>query len=233
MKIPGWFILIVIAILSGIIFWQYRNNNNVRELSKSNLKAARDSIKTYEIKIGGLNITVSEQNALVLTQKEAIEAGIIEREFLRKLHLTDVIAQATLKGRIKILEDSLALHPDVQIITIKDTSGIYHDYARIPFTLLDINTEQLILSAGMSKDKHPWYNLDVPFSGKLLLSYKRDGLFKSKYPVGIFSSENRNLSISQAEITIIQEKKSFLNSWWVHAAEGALIFKGIERLINK
>jgi hypothetical protein len=198
----------------------------------ANLAASRDSITQSLITINGLKNSVSTRDAIIVTKNEAIKVGLLEQERLKKLHLKEIVTNTELQGRIKILKDSLSLPPGTKIITVKDTDGIYMDYMRIPFTILNEKTKWLTLSAGVRMDKTAWYNLEVPLSGEMTIGYQKTGFLKTK-PVGIFTSENPNLIINQMDITIIQEDKKWFDKWWVHAIGGAAVFEGARILLTK
>ena len=200
-------------------------------MHKRNLIAARDSVRHYSVTINGLKTSVAEKDAIILTKDQAIEAGIIEKDGLKALHMKDLITNASLKGRIKILEDSLKLPKEKEnvYVTIKDTAGIARDYIRIPFTLLDVKNQYLSLNAGMKENKTAYYDLEVPFSGEMSVGYVKSGFLKTK-PVGTFTSSNPYLKINNMDILIIPEKKKWYQSFWIHALAGGAIVEGINLL---
>jgi len=200
-------------------------------LHTRNLKAARDSVRHYSVTINGLNNSVAERDAIILSKDQAIEAGIIEKERLKALHMKELVSNAKLKGEIEIFKDKLKLPRDKEVVfvPVKDTSGISHDYLRIPFTLLDEKEEYISLKAGMNEDKTAFYHLEVPVSGEMSVGYVKAGFLKTK-PVGVFTTKNPYLKVSNMDILITPEKKKWYESFWVHALVGGAAVEGINLL---
>jgi hypothetical protein len=210
---------IVIAIAASFILGKCSTKAE-RDNAVNNLIAARDTVHASVVTINGLTTYVSDQQAVILTQKEALKASELEKEALKKLHLKDVVTNTQLAGEVKVLRDSITILPTVVTITVKDTSGISHDYIRIPFTLLDENGKDLHLLAGMNLNKTAYFSLAVPFRGTMTVGYKKSGLFKTT-PVGIFTSTNPYIHINDLNTVIIQQPKPWYNNFWVHVGIGA------------
>ena len=218
--------LLAIAFVAG-----RSSTQKERSQQQANLIVSRDSTKHYAREIEGLNYNIAQKNAMILTKDQAIAAGLIREEYLKELHLKDIVSIANLEGAIRVLRDSLALQPGTVIITVKDTSGITNDYVRIPFTLLDIKEPYLTLKAGMHKNHTAWFDLKTPVSGKMTIGYQRSGFLKTQ-PVGLFTSLNPYLTINQMDIVIIQEKRKWHSKWWVHAGIGIITYEGIKRIVR-
>ena len=198
----------------------------------NNLEAARDSVHTFIIEVDGLKYKTTQKDAIILSQKDAIAAGILERERLKALHMKEVVANAELKATISILRDSLKIPPETIIITIKDTAGIAHDYVKLPFVLLKENGPDLKLTAGMNKNRTAYYDLKVPVYGEMSIGYVRDGFLKTK-PVGIFTSDNPNLTINSMDILIVKDEKKFYQKTWFHMLTGAILFETAKHYLLK
>jgi hypothetical protein len=212
-----WLILAFLCVLSIGYFTGCNRLKKERALSVANLTAYRDTIQRYSVKIVGLEIFISVKNAIIEDQKDAIRAGLLEKERLKALHLKEIIANTKLESTIKILRDSLKLVPGTTIITVKDTSGVYHSYVKIPFDLLKIKEKYLILNAGMDTNKLAWFDLETPFSGELSIGYQKAGFLKVK-PVGIFTTENPYLKVNSMDALIIKENKKIYQKTWFHVA---------------
>lgn len=221
----GIFIAVMFSsLLMTCHFFGRCSTKRERSQELSNLIAARDSVKQSIVIIEGLQYTVFQKNAIILTKDEAIKAGIIEQERLKKLHFKELITNADLSGTIKVLRDSLKLPLGTVFVTIKDTSGVSRDYVRIPFTLLKIDEKYLSLNAGMNVDRTAWFKLQVPISGEMSIGYVKSGFLKSK-PVGIFTSLNPYLTINNMDILIIKEPKKFYQKTWFHMVAGIAVFE--------
>ena len=238
MKIIDWFkkntaslVLLILIALGASFFLGKCSTRKQLDNQVSNILALRDTVKATIVVINGLSNSVSEKEALILTQKDALDAAILEKERLKKLALSSVVTNADLTGTIKIVRDSLKLIPGYKIITIKDTSGL-HDYMRIPFTLLDEEEENLHLLAGISANKHPYFSLSVPFKGTMTVGWKKAGFLKTQ-PVGIFTTTNPYIHVDDMQVVIIQNPGKWYDKWWVHALGGAVIFETARQLLLK
>jgi hypothetical protein len=198
-----------------------------RDNQMNNLLALQDTVHASVVTINGLKSTVFEKQSLILTQKQAIDVGIVEQERLKKLALKEIATNAELEGTIKVLRDSLKLVPGTTIITVKDSSGITADYVKIPFTLLNEEEKNLHLIAGMNLNKTAYFDLTVPFTGTMTVGYKKAGLFKTT-PVGVFTTTNPYIRINTMDVVIIQQPKDVFSKWWFHMALGAGAFYGIQ-----
>ena len=201
-----------------------------RQQQRQNLIAARDSVHKYEVEINGLKLEVFEQKAIVLSEREAKKAGLLEIEYLKKLHMKEVVTNATLRGTIKVLRDSLDLQPETVIITVKDTSGVTRNYVRIPFKLLNVEEPFLKLSAGMDTSKLAWFDLSTPVTGEMSIGYKKSGFMKTE-PVGIFTTTNKYLTVDQMDILIVEEPKKFVEKKGPQIIGIVIVYELVRRFI--
>jgi hypothetical protein len=213
-------ILAVLIVLSVVFFIGRWSTVKERSRQTANLKASRDSVSFFQFKIGNLEYQASEKDALILSQKEAIKAGILERDYLRKLHLKEVETNTHLKALIKVLRDSLDLPPETIIITIKDTAGISHHYMKIPFQNIKYKDNYLSLNAGVDELKKAWFDLEVPFSGSVTVGYKKNGFLKTK-PIGVFVTDNKHIKVINMDVFINKKEIRWYQRWWVHSLAGA------------
>ena len=224
--------VLIIAVLVISFILGKCSTRNERDNYIGNLIAARDSVKHSLIKIDGLQNSVWEKNAIILGQSQSIEAGIIERDLLKKLHIKDLITNAELSGIIHRQDSLLKLPPNTVFITVKDTSGITHDYVRVPFDLLKLNEKYVSLNAGMDINRKAWYDLSVPFSGNISIGYVKSGFLKMT-PKGIFTTENPYIKINSMDVLIVKEPDKFYNKTWFHLLSGAAIFETIHQIVKK
>jgi len=215
MKKQVWgYLLVAVVIMSGTYFVGRVISKGERDLSARNLMALQDTIHRYQIKVNGLTRDVFEKKALVLSLKDAIKTGVIEKEYWRKLHMSAMVANVKLEGELKAAQDSLDVPPEVQYITVNDSSGIARDYIKIPFKLLDIKQPHLVLGAGMDKNRKAWYNLSIPVVGTVTVGYK------GKTAVGVFASENPLLTITNMNIVINPYKQKWYEKWYITGPAG-------------
>lgn len=224
-------IYLIIAFFAVSFFFGKCSTRNERRQLETNLIVSRDSVKALSYEIEGVKYNSYQKDAIILTEKQAKEAGLIEIERLKKLRIKDVIANAKLEGTIKVLRDSLKLPNEPEYITIRDTSGVTKNYIRYPFTLLDVNEKYLKLSAGMTANKHAWFKSETPLSGEMTIGYQKAGLFKT-VPVGVFTSSNPNLTINQMDIVVTEEKKRMVQRTWFKMLSGVVLFETGRILLN-
>ena len=116
-------LLAILAVLSILGYFWYKDIIKDRERLISNISALNDSISVYKKVIFGKETIIYEKNALILSQKEAIRVGLLEREELRKLNIKNLNEINHLKGIIEIIKDSSGI---VNVIhdTIEHSSKI-------------------------------------------------------------------------------------------------------------
>jgi hypothetical protein len=221
-----------LALLTASFLFGKCSTKKDREQQIANIAAARDSISTYSIVIEGLSNTVSIKDAIILTKEEALKAQVLENERLKALHVKELVTNAELTGIIKVVRDSLKARPETIFITIKDTAGVYQNYAKLPFTAIDTVGQYLSLKAGVNKNKTSWFSLSVPVSGEMSIGYVKAGFLKQK-PVGIFTSENPYLKVTDMDILIVKEDKHFYNKTWFHLLSGAILLELGHQLLIK
>lgn len=223
-------VILITALLGTAMFFLGKCSTEAdRKKSIENLIAARDSVQSYTIEIGGLKNTVSEQNAMILTQKEAIKAGIVDRDRLKALHLKDLVTNAELTATIRILRDSLDLPPDVVFVTVKDTSG-----SRLAVVLpyeWKYSDEYLSLTTGIRLNKKAYFDVALPISGTMSIGHVKSGMFKT-VPKGVFTTENPYLKVNQMDILIIEEPKTLFQKTWFHIFVGSVATIGVLQLLK-
>jgi hypothetical protein len=228
--------IIIIGLFIGLLIIAYIagkcSTRQEQQQSLNNLIAARDSVKQSFITIEGLEYSVATKDAIILTKDQAIEAGLLREDILKKLHIKDVVTNAELSGQIKMKDSLLSLPDKTEYITIKDSSGIKKNYIRYPFQLLKEHSEYLSLDAGLDSLKQAWFKLNVPVVGTMTIGYQRDGLFKTK-PIGVFVSPNKNLTITQSNILIVEEPKKWYDRKLVWFLGGIGVEEGLRWFLTR
>lgn len=225
-KVGLFLLVLVVAFIAGRC-----STKELRDIQQHNLIAARDSVKYSVVTIEGLQNSVWEKNAIILGQEQAVQAGMIERERLKKLHLKDLVTNTELSGKIKRQDSLLALPPKTEYITIKDSAGIKKNYVRYPFQLLDQHDKFLSLDAGLDSLRKAWYKLNVPFDGTVSVGYIKAGFLKTT-PVGIFTSTNPYIQVNKMDVLIVKEQKKWFQKWYVHVIAGAVAIETARNLIK-
>lgn len=159
-----WLLLALFLALAGTLAlgW-YWGKVRAERASQHNLEVLNGLIKEYVIDINGLKKQVSEKDQLILTQNQAIDAHLIEKSELKKLHFKAVNEVTRLKAQIAILQDSIAHTGTVVIVEPCDSIGLSYPVIKIPFTFKEVN-EYYTLSGGFSEVGIMDIDLSVPIS---------------------------------------------------------------------
>lgn len=182
---------------------QDRNN------ALNSIIALRDTVSTYKVKVNGLMLDVFEKNALILSQKEAIKTGIIEKEALRKLNINQVATITYLSGLISILRDSVSHSGEIVYIdTSSSTPAIL-----LPFTFGE-SDEYHSFSGGFNIKGQMNYAFNVPVSLDVWV-----GVNKNKATKAVITTQNPYIKIK--EITSVKIDVQKPSRWGVSAFLGA------------
>ena len=206
------FIALFIVGLSFLGGWLIRNPEVNR--GQDNILALRDTVRTYEITIDRLKRTVFEKSALVLTQKSAIEAGILEKEQLKKTNIKIVATNTDLKGEIRLLKDSISLlGQKVQFVYIKDSTGAF-SAVRLPYEW-DYSDRYVKFNTGIGENKLGHFSLSLPLDLTITAGYDKKGVAK-----GVVGTPNPYVYIRDINTTIIASPKKWYQQWWVTGIMG-------------
>lgn len=214
-------ILIIVAAIFS--YFAVRKSNRV---AINNLIALQDSVKHYKLKVHDLELNIAEKKALILTKNDAIKAGLIDKEYWRKLHMSTLATNVSLEAEIKAMADSLAVKPNTVFIKVKDTTGVYADYVKLPFVLLDIKSKDLNLTAGMHANKTAYYDLGIPIIGTITVGYK------DRKPVGVFATDNKLFNVTNMTIIVVPSKKPWHEKWYLSGSLGFALGYGARSAIK-
>jgi len=157
-----WLFLALLLVLGGTLALGWRLGMvRAERASKPLVDALNSEISAYKITIRGLEMSAYEKDQLVITQKQALESSLIEKEKLKKLHFKAVNEATSLKAEIAILKDSLSHNGVITIIEPCDSVGYSYPVIKLPFTFKDGN-EDYILSGGFSETGIMNIDLNVP-----------------------------------------------------------------------
>jgi hypothetical protein len=227
-------IVVLVCLFAGLVALAFVagkcSTKRVLEQQVSNIIALKDSIGHLTVKIKGVQNQVWEKNAIIIGQEDAIKAGLVREELLKKIHMKDLVTNTELSGTIHRQDSLLGLPPKTEYITIKDSSGVKRNYVRYPFQLLEQHDKYLNLDAGLDSTKKAWFKLDTPFSGSISIGYVGTGFLNLKLvPKGIFSTENKYIKINTMDVVIIQDNQRWIDKWWVHSLIGVGVWEGVRR----
>lgn len=208
-------ISIIALVLLGLSFlggWLLRTPEISR--GQDNILALRDTVRSYEITIDSLKKTVFEKMALVLTQKEAIEAGFIEREQLKKTNMRLVATNTDLKGEIRLLKDSISIIGDnIQFVYVTDSTGSFNA-VKLPYEW-GYTDKYVSFNTGIRENKLGYFGLSVPLDLTITSGYDKKGVAKS-----VVVTPNPYLYIRDINTTIVASPKKWYQQWWVTGLMG-------------
>jgi hypothetical protein len=168
-KTRTWVIAILIAI-GGIFFlgW-YLGHKKANRALNALISSQNATINRYVVKIGGDSVYIAEKEQEILTKKQAIKNGELEREELRKLNLKQANELTRLQLRIDTLLTNVTHNG--QIIEILNSQIANYKPANDTIT-----KQKAILLPFSFEKKDEWLNLAGNFNnqGKLDISLKLD-----------------------------------------------------------
>lgn len=169
-----YFIYVIIAfvvILTGShIMFQVRISRSDK-LHYQNIANLRDTINEYQTVIKGLKVNVAEKNSIILSQKDAIKANLIEKEQLKKLNIKSLNSLTELRAYISVLRDSVST--DAIIVYVDSTKAL-----KLPFTFRD-STEYVYLKGRFNYDAVMSYSLSLPIDLNVYVGVDKKGVSKA------------------------------------------------------
>lgn len=189
-KTRTWVIALLIAI-AGIFFlgWCLGHKKADRALNAL-ISSQNTTINRYVVKIGGDSVYIAEKEQEILTKKQAIKNGELEREELRKLNLKQANELTRLKLRIDTLLDNVTHNG--QIIEIFDSQIANYKPANDTIT-----KQKAILLPFSFEKKDEWLNLLGNFDsqGKLGINLKLD------IPLDIWTGIDKSTKLPIAKVS--------------------------------
>jgi len=200
-----WAILTVLIALLAL-GW-YLGTLRANRASNSVISALNGKLKIYEYKIDSLKKVAYEKEQLIITQKQAIETGLIKQKELKALNLKKVNEVTMLKAQVKLLLDSIK--PDHPVIIVNCDTVIDQPVLYLPvefqqkdkFYDLKVSINE---TAGMSVD------LTVPVAMDLWTGYDK----KLKNYKAVVTSDNPYFKVSEIRSIKVEPKKPFYNKTW-------------------
>jgi hypothetical protein len=140
-------LIATLVLFLGIFFggW-FLGHHRASNIAKGNIKALTEEISHYKYTVDSLQKDAYEKGQVILSQREAIDIGLIERKELRKLNLRAVNELTSLKGQIQILKDSIAHNGNVIIVQPCDSVGEPQPAIVLPFAFKEENKDYRLTS---------------------------------------------------------------------------------------
>lgn len=209
-------ILIVLALITVSFFAGRWSTSAVRSSQFDEISQVRETMKVYQVELRDRDQTVYEKNQLLGTQKEAIEAGLIERDLLKALNIKKATQVTNLEVQLKAARDSIDL--DGQVIFVTDTvsvdsGNVENTYVKIPFSWSHSDA-YLSLQTGIRENRQGWFQLEAPAGFNIVLGGK-DGK-----RVAAVTTPSPYITITDFNVVNLQEQNFYYKHKWIPWAGG-------------
>tara|TARA_R110000744_G_scaffold213660_3_gene332534 strand:- start:1118 stop:1660 length:543 start_codon:yes stop_codon:yes gene_type:complete len=142
---------------------------------------------------------IIEQEQLILTQKDAIEQGLLEIEGLKKVNSQVIVVTNT------IVDTIIVSHTDTVISIIDGES-----YLKLPqkYSFSDdfVGFKAEVNTIGLRVD-----NISILNESTITIGYEREGLFKPLKPIVKIKNTNPYMITSSVSNVVIEEKTDLLH----------------------
>jgi hypothetical protein len=221
-------IVIVVAVIfacltCGLLFKITQVNKNHDQL----VNLLGDTINHYEILVTKKGEQIAVQEQRIASQENAIAAGLIREEELKKQNIKQAGVVIRLTQQVERLQLQVNItNPDVVTITDKDTVCPEGTFLRVPADFL-WEDEWTYLGGTILGPSIRVNALRVTLKPTIILGYQKPSFFKPLKPVVTVGDLNPHASIISMENVVIQNKPPFYKTTWWYRFEGALATFGI------
>ena len=182
-----------------------------------------DTVKHYSVKIRGLETQVWEQTQIILTQKQAMDAGVLDKERLEKLHIKTVQRNTIIKGQLKAARDSLKMTKPDTIIVIENDLPV--PYLRLPFKD-NYTDDNLLLDININTNATWGFNIDMPLDLNVTLGRVKVGFMNQTYKA-LVTTENPYVGIVHVQSLKIEEDPWYRKGWFKGLTYGLVFGTGV------
>jgi hypothetical protein len=195
--------LVVVSFFAGRISTLKPRNSSYDQITE-----LTDVMTVYQREINGREQTIYEKNQILASQKEAIEAGILEKDHLKALGMKKATQITVLEGELSAARDSIDLSGDsIIFVTLPDSaSGETKNYVELPFSWKH-EDEYLTLSTGIRKDQKAWFDL----SAELPITVTLGG--KDGKQVAAVNTPSPYVILTDFNVIRLKEENWFYKPW--------------------
>lgn len=204
---PHFVWLIILLIFCGIIYGKQKSLNDFKaQIQKYNLE---NLAFEEELNEKGQKIVTQEQ--IILSQKDAIEQGLLEINRLKKV-----------KSQVNVVTQTIV---DTFVVSHTDTIVQYFEggaFLKLPqsYTYL---TNDISFGAEVTEKGLKVNNISIENSASITIGYKGNGLFRKKTPVVELVNSNPFVQTNSVSNIVIEEKPNPLTDHKVWGGVGFLI----------
>jgi hypothetical protein len=200
-------LLLIAAIIALSFFLGRWSTSGLRSTQYDEISELRDVMKIYQVELRDREQTIYEKDQILGTQREAIKAGILERDLLKATNIKKATQITQLKARLQAAIDSIPIS-DTVFITVdnEDGSGEVKTYAQLPFSW-DYSDQWISLQTGITLQKQGWFQLEAPTGFSIVLGGK-DGK-----QVAAVTTPSPYVSITDFNVVRLKEEKWYYKPW--------------------
>ena len=195
LKISNKYLILVLLIaFAGIyVLGRYQGKVRAKRASNSVIEALTGKLVKYSYKIDSLTKFASEQQQIVVTQKQALQTALIQKEEIKKLHLKKVSEVTNLKAQLELLLDSIGHTGTVVVIKPCDTTnGQWQTALTLPIGFEE-RTKYYTLIGNMDENANLDIDLKVPVALDLWTGYNK----KTKSYTATVTSDNPHFKVTE------------------------------------
>ena len=200
-----WFI--VLLLFCRVVYGNIKTLNDYKiEMRKFKLENL-----SFEDEINERGERIISQEQIILSQKDAIEQGLLEVNRLKKI-----------KSQVSVVTETII---DTFIVNHTDTIVEYRNgdaFLKLPQSYL-YETEHLNFGAEISKIGLKVNNISIFNTSSVTIGYKSNGLFRKKSAVVEIQNSNPYVMTNSVGNVIIKEKQNPLTDYKVWGGVGFIL----------
>tara|TARA_B110000977_G_C11072281_1_gene489934 strand:- start:55 stop:714 length:660 start_codon:yes stop_codon:yes gene_type:complete len=200
-----WFI--VLLLFCRVVYGNIKTLNDYKiEMRKFKLENL-----SFEDEINERGERIISQDQIILSQKDAIEQGLLEVNRLKKI-----------KSQVSVVTETII---DTFIVNHTDTIVEYRNgdaFLKLPQSYL-YETEHLNFGAEISKIGLKVNNISIFNTSSVTIGYKSNGLFRKKSAVVEIQNSNPYVMTNSVGNVIIKEKQNPLTDYKVWGGLGLIL----------
>lgn len=214
-KVPFWILILAFLGILGAFYYlggvtPRQDRDRLATALKSTVKAYNDTIQIQTVLLNGIKQSLTRKDAIILSQKEAIQAGLLDKKRLKKINAGIIRTNTNLQATISTLKDSLKNHN--KVIVIHDTVG-FANYMKLP---AQFKYSDKFFKLGMDVTKNKW-------------NFNALATIPATITVGdqiIITTPNPYVKFTKINSVVIPPKTKLWNRRWYRWGERAAIAVG-------
>lgn len=188
--------LIILLIFCGIIYGKQQSINSF----KSQMQKFQLDNLAFEEEINEKGQKIVSQEQIILSQKDAIEQGLLELDKLKKVQSQVNVVTET------IIDTFVVSHTDTIVKFIEGDA-----FLKLPHTY-NYYTEHLNFGAEISSQGLKVNNISILNTSTITIGYKNNGLFRKSTPIVELKNSNPYVQTNSVGNVVIKENKSLIEN---------------------